>query len=421
MPNTPYLGLPQVAPNQQQKEVTINAAIIALESAISGTLTLAAFDGTNVRTLSATEFTRSYIFVAGTATADATLKLPATVNEVPSQRIFAVRNKSGFGLTVVSATAGDAAIVIPDGESRLLAMADNNVFVAAEPGTAVSFLALTDTPNSYTGKGGQVLVVAEGEDGLELVALATTLAGMLDVDVSTPPTNGQTLVWNTVASKWEPGTISTGAASFLGLTDTPDSYTGAANQFFRVNGTGTGVEFIAVLQVPTGGTTGQVLTKGAGSAYAWADAASGTGVPTGGTTGQVLAKASATNGDTTWTTLVKQTEVIIIALSDETTAITTGVAKVTLRMPYAFTLTAVRASLTVASSSGIPTIDIKESGTTILSTKLTINVGQKTSTTATTAVVISDTALANDAEMTFNIDVSGVGATGLKIYLIGHQ
>jgi hypothetical protein len=68
-------------------------------------------------------------------------------------------------------------------------------------------------------------------------------------------------------------------------------------------------------------------------------------------------------------------------------------------------------------------VDINESGTTILSTKLTIDASEKTSTTAATAAVISDSALADDAEIT--IDIDGVGSTiagaGLKIYLIGHQ
>src|SRR5688572_16601380 len=49
-----------------------------------------------------------------------------------------------------------------------------------------------------------------------------------------------------------------------------------------------------------------------------------------------------------------------VALSDETTAITTGTAKVTMRAPYAFTVLAVSASVNTASSSGIPTIDINE-------------------------------------------------------------
>lgn len=114
-----------------------------------------------------------------------------------------------------------------------------------------------------------------------------------------------------------------------------------------------------------------------------------------------------------------QPEVIIVAVGDETTAITTGTAKVTFRMPFAMTLTAVRASLTTASSSGTPTVDINEGGTTILSTKLTIDANELTSTTAATAAVISDTALADDAEMTIDIDTAGTGAKGLKVALIG--
>ena len=112
-------------------------------------------------------------------------------------------------------------------------------------------------------------------------------------------------------------------------------------------------------------------------------------------------------------------EVLMVALGDETTAITTGTAKVTMRMPFAFTLTAVRASLTTASSSGIPTVDINEAGTTVLSTKLTIDASELTSTTAATAAVISDANLADDAEITFDIDVAGTGAKGLKVYMIG--
>lgn len=114
-------------------------------------------------------------------------------------------------------------------------------------------------------------------------------------------------------------------------------------------------------------------------------------------------------------------EAFTIACSDETTVITTGTAKVTFRMPYAFALTDVRASLTTASSSGLPTFDIKESGTTIFSTKLTIDANELTSTTAATPYVFSDTLLADDAQMTVNFDVAGTNATGVKITLIGRR
>lgn len=113
-------------------------------------------------------------------------------------------------------------------------------------------------------------------------------------------------------------------------------------------------------------------------------------------------------------------EYIVVACSDETTALTTGTAKVTFRMPFAMTLTAVRASLSTAQSSGsILTVDINEAGTSILSTKLTIDNSEKTSVTAATAAVISDTALADDAEITIDIDQVGTTPTGLKVTLIG--
>ena len=114
-------------------------------------------------------------------------------------------------------------------------------------------------------------------------------------------------------------------------------------------------------------------------------------------------------------------EAIQLAASDETTALTAGTGKVTFRMPFAMTLTAVRASLTTAQASGtIFTVDINEGGTSVLSTKLTIDNTELTSTTAATPAVISDTALADDAEITIDIDQVGDGtATGLKITLIG--
>jgi hypothetical protein len=110
-----------------------------------------------------------------------------------------------------------------------------------------------------------------------------------------------------------------------------------------------------------------------------------------------------------------------IAISDETTDLTTGTAKVTFRMPCGITLTEVRASVTTAPTGSVITVDINESGSTILSTKLSIDATEKTSTTAATAAVISDSALADDAEIT--IDIDGIGSTvagnGLKILLKG--
>jgi hypothetical protein len=108
-----------------------------------------------------------------------------------------------------------------------------------------------------------------------------------------------------------------------------------------------------------------------------------------------------------------------IALSDETTAITTGTAKVTIRAPFAMTLTSIpRATLATASTSGNPTVDINENGTSILgANKLSIDANEKTSTTAATQTTLADSSIANDAELTFDIDVAGTGAKGLKVFL----
>jgi hypothetical protein len=113
--------------------------------------------------------------------------------------------------------------------------------------------------------------------------------------------------------------------------------------------------------------------------------------------------------------------VIQVACSDETTPLTTGVNKIRFRAPHAMTLLAVRASLSIVQSSGsILTVDINKNGTTILSTKLTIDNSEFTSTTAATPAVISVPSIADDDDITVDIDQVGDGtACGLKVTLIG--
>jgi hypothetical protein len=153
------------------------------------------------------------------------------------------------------------------------------------------------------------------------------------------------------------------------------------------------------------GSNGQWLTLASGLP-AWSDLPAAAVPTVNGKTGAVIVSAP-----------------IIVACSDETTALTAGTSKVSFRMPYAFTVTGVRASLVTAQTSGsIFTVDINESGTSIISTKLTIDNTENTSQTAATPPVISDTALADDAIITVDIDQIGDGtAKGLKITLIGYQ
>jgi hypothetical protein len=120
-----------------------------------------------------------------------------------------------------------------------------------------------------------------------------------------------------------------------------------------------------------------------------------------------------------------QPQSIIYACSDETTAITTGTAKTTWRMPYPFQVLGVKASLTTAgSTSGTTTIDINDDGTSILSTKITIDQGELTSESAATPPVLATTGytILPDSSMTTDVDaVSGGGTeTGLKVEIIGY-
>ncbi len=111
----------------------------------------------------------------------------------------------------------------------------------------------------------------------------------------------------------------------------------------------------------------------------------------------------------------------VVAVSDETTNLTTGNAKITFRMPFAMFLTDIRINVNTASSSGLPAVDVNEGGVSIFSTTLTIDVSALTSVGATTPAVITDVDLADDAEMTVDIDTAGTGTKGLKLALIGYR
>jgi hypothetical protein len=110
-------------------------------------------------------------------------------------------------------------------------------------------------------------------------------------------------------------------------------------------------------------------------------------------------------------------EVIQIACSDLITDITTGTSKAYFRMPYAATLNEVRVSLLDAGTVTGLTVDINENGVSVLSTLLTTDATEKTSTTATTAAVISDSALADDSEITIDFDAVPTAAKGVIVTL----
>lgn len=106
---------------------------------------------------------------------------------------------------------------------------------------------------------------------------------------------------------------------------------------------------------------------------------------------------------------------------NQCTAIATGCGQMEFQMPYNFTLTDIFATVKTASSSGLPSIQVQQNALDILSTAITIDVGEKTSRTAAAPPVIADNTLDINGVITFDIDAVGTGVTGLVIYLIGYQ
>lgn len=237
MPTTPFLAITEVATNQNQKEVTINDAIKALEAATNARLAIS-FAGGTTQTVSATNFTRNIIMEPTGATGPCTLQLPATVNALPTHRMFVVFNNSGHSLTVRSVTGGGDTVVMPNGAARLLYITNGlDVIVAAEPETLVNFVELADVPSSYAGQVGKVLVVNATEDALEF----------LDISDAAFPDKvgnaGKILKVNAT----EDGVEWVDAATlfnFLTLPDTPDTYASQAGKIVAVNPGESGLVFI---------------------------------------------------------------------------------------------------------------------------------------------------------------------------------
>ena len=142
----------------------------------------------------------------------------------------------------------------------------------------------------------------------------------------------------------------------------------------------------------------------------------GSGLPSqSGNTGKYL-KTDGTNPS--WVGLPAE---IGTAVSDETTALTTGAAKVTFRMPYGMTLTSVRLSANTAPTGAALIVNIKQGGTTIFSTKPQIDISATTSVGSSVTPVISTSALTDNSVITIDIDQIGstVAGAGLKVWLLG--
>lgn len=106
---------------------------------------------------------------------------------------------------------------------------------------------------------------------------------------------------------------------------------------------------------------------------------------------------------------------LVVAATDETTAITTGAAKVTFYAPNNFTLTGASATLTTAGSTS-SVVDLNYNASTVFASPITLASGIYYNTSATTT-----TAIVRYGKFTVDIDTAGTGAAGLKVMLLGYK
>lgn len=119
----------------------------------------------------------------------------------------------------------------------------------------------------------------------------------------------------------------------------------------------------------------------------------------------------------------KESVYLQCACSDKTTPLAVGAGVGVIPVPCSFVLTEVRAFLVTAQTSGnLFTIDVKLDGTSILSTLLTIDNGEHSSTSATTPAVISTQQIPDDSVITVDVTQIGDGtAIELIVTLKGHK
>ena len=124
----------------------------------------------------------------------------------------------------------------------------------------------------------------------------------------------------------------------------------------------------------------------------------------------VLSEGAFVDGDKTKLDGLSATFHLGLAFGNEVTDISVGTDKLTFQMPnFDTTLTDVSVNVKTAPTGSVATFDLNEAGTSVLSTKITIDAGKKTSVTASTPPVISESAIQANAIMT--VDIDGVGST----------
>jgi hypothetical protein len=164
---SPNLAITHVAAAQNQKEVTVNDAINALDRALTEALSID-FSGGPV-TLTAAQFRTAIAFKPS-----ATLTAPASLTVPQIKRVFVVINTDGF--FTIDVVRGSATVSVPPGTAFCLCTdgTANGLYAAGGGGGnggGNAFVDLADVPSSYSGQQGRALIVNAGASGLAFADL----------------------------------------------------------------------------------------------------------------------------------------------------------------------------------------------------------------------------------------------------------
>lgn len=235
MANSPLLQIPQVAPNQTNKETTINDGFSIMERSLNDVKQIDLTDGD--AELDIQDYTRAFLFEMSGHLSTRALEVPA------STRLFSVFNDGTSNVTITAKDTGGLAAVIPSGAYCVLfnnALDIRIISNSQASGQVSAFLSLPDTPNSFEGHAGEALVVNAEEDGMTFGTISVSFLALTDAPSSYSGQANRVVRVNSAGSAL---TFSNYLDKFISMTDTPGSYISQAGRMLIVNSLENSVEF----------------------------------------------------------------------------------------------------------------------------------------------------------------------------------
>ena len=269
------------------------------------------------------------------------------------------------------------------------------------------FTDLDDTPANYSGAANKFVQVNSGGTGLEFAEgteLGLSLLNLSDTPDNYSTADGKFLQYDadTATTRFEDinGSITPSLISFHDLNKTPAQSAVNNGKFLRQKSDNSyDLEWVSV----SSGATTLLGLSDTPASY--------------GTAGQYLKVNDAETGFV-YETLHPHPPIIMEVFPQETT-VTSGTNKYSFRMPYAAVLTGIRASVNNGPNGGPLVVDVNAGGTSVIgANKLTIDNNETTSTTSDVTIELATTNLTDDQLISVDVDTVNGTPTGLKVTLL---